>query len=232
MLYSKLNLADDIDDITARAMNCMETIAEDCLSDISTHDHDSLYLTKVLANASYWSVDNGHLCNADMLQGSHASDLLGHGASLPIGAMIFWDGLLGSIPAGWYLADGNNGTMDMRNYFPVGTSSTFAIGATRGSATNTPSGSISDQGHALTVAEMPRHLHDVIDYYFLPGTAVVAVYTGGSFATYQYNYSTKTTTVDSVGGGAAHVHSRSTWSADAISNLPPYIALYIIERVF
>ena len=233
MLYSKLNLADG-DELTAHTVNLMETIAEDCLSDVSTHKHDAVYLTKVLANVRHWSVDNGHLCDADKLQGDHAAALLGHGASLPIGTMVFWDGLLAgiptAIPTGWHLADGTNGTLDMRNYFPMCSSSSYAIGATRGAAMSTPAGDLIDSGHALTVAEIPRHLHDVVDYYFLPGSAVAAVYTGGATSTYQYNYSTTTTTTSSMGGGQEHSHE-STWSANPTPNNPLYIGLYIIERV-
>jgi hypothetical protein len=230
MLYTKLNLGDG-DDITTRAMNIIETIAECCVSDISAHKHDSIYLTKVLANATYWCADNGDLCDADTLQGDHAAALIGHGASLPIGAMVFWDGALANIPTGWQLADGGNGTLDMRNFFPMCSSESHAIGSTRGAANNTPEGNIWDDGHALTISEIPAHLHDVVDYYYLPGTAVMAVYTGGTYPTYQYNYSTKTTTTNPAGGNAPHYHYNAVWDAEEISNIPPYIGLYIIERV-
>jgi hypothetical protein len=230
MLYTKLNLADG-DEITARAMNSMEKIAEDCLLDIVSHVHDTVYLTKALANATYWCSDNGNLANADKLQGSHASELMGHGASLPIGTQVFWDGSLGSIPAGWQLADGSNGTLDMRDIFPMCSSANYAIGATRGAATVTPEGWIVDEGHILTAAEIPAHLHDVVEYYYLPGSAVAAVFTGGTYAGYAYNYSTKTTTTDPAGGGTKHYHDNSVWAADDLPNLPFYIGLYIIERV-
>lgn len=141
MSYTKLDLADD-DEVTARAMNHIETIADCALADLLTHDHDETYLSKTDADANYWSTDNGMDCNADTLQGSHASSLLGTGASLPIGTMVFWDGELAAIPSGWQLANGTNGTLDMRNYFPAGSSNTHTIGTTFGAATTTVSGSI------------------------------------------------------------------------------------------
>jgi hypothetical protein len=56
------------------------------------------------------------------------------GAAFPSGAIVLWSGSIGSIPAGWFLCDGNNSTPDLRNRFFVGAGATYAVGATGGSA--------------------------------------------------------------------------------------------------
>lgn len=234
MSYVKLDL-EDTDEVTARAMNHMETIADCALADLLTHDHDETYLSKTDADANYWSTDNGMDCNADTLQGSHASSLLGTGASLPIGTMVFWDGEIAAIPSGWQLANGSNGTLDMRNYFPAGSSSTHTIGTTFGAATTTVSGSIMIDPHALTIAEIPAHHHWIIEHYYAPATSepgkFLSVYGTGSLDTYQLNPWTREGCVtESKGGGYAHDHVAS-WSASAMTNKPPWMGLYIIERI-
>jgi hypothetical protein len=230
MIYTKLNLVIG-DEISARAMNTFETISESILVDTVDHTHDDTYLSKTLADTGYWSTVNGKDCNADMLQGFHASSLIGMAASLPIGTMACWDGILGNIPAGWRLADGNSGTLDMRNYFPMGSSTTHAIGTTYGANSVTPGGDIYVAAHALTIDEVPAHHHWVNEYYHATGTQFQAVYGGGTESSYDITPSQIAVTASTVGGGG-HIHDGSYWSATApSSNLPQYYALYIIEKI-
>lgn len=59
------------------------------------------------------------------------------GNIVPVGAVVMWLGSVASIPDGWVLCDGTNGTKDMRKLFPVGASSTdpeYAVGNTGGLA--------------------------------------------------------------------------------------------------
>jgi microcystin-dependent protein len=63
----------------------------------------------------------------------------------PKGGIIMWSGAVNTIPSGWALCDGTNGTPDMTNRFVMGT-------ATPGSAGG--SNSLS-----LTVNNMPSHAH-------------------------------------------------------------------------
>lgn len=58
----------------------------------------------------------------------------GSGATIPTGLIAIWSGATGSIPSGWVLCNGTNGTPDLRNNFIVGAGSTYAVGATGGSA--------------------------------------------------------------------------------------------------
>lgn len=230
MKYALLNLTEG-DNIVASDMNHLETMSDNIEIDIATHTHDDVYLTQELADSGYWSIENGQDCDADTLEGSHAADLMGTATPLPVGTLAFWDGRLSAIPIHWQLANGSNGTLDMRNFFPVCTSATIAIGATLGDVSVVPSGSIDVPFHALTIAEMPAHRHYVADKYNATGSTFQAVYAGGSLLTYRIDQiSSQTTTVGAAGRNAAHGHS-ATWSADAVANLPPYLALYIIEKV-
>jgi len=55
-------------------------------------------------------------------------------ASLPAGCILLWSGSIGSIPAGFALCNGLNGTPDLRDRFVVGAGSTYAVNASGGSA--------------------------------------------------------------------------------------------------
>ena len=69
-------------------------------------------------------------------------------AALPVGSVIMWYGLLGTIPTGWQACDGTNGTPDLRDRFVVGAGTTYALGATGGANSVT-----------LTTAQIPSHTH-------------------------------------------------------------------------
>jgi hypothetical protein len=56
-------------------------------------------------------------------------------AMLPLGAIIMWSGAIADIPDCWQLCDGTPPTPDLRDRFIVGAGSTYAVGATGGSAT-------------------------------------------------------------------------------------------------
>lgn len=87
---------------------------------------------------------------------------------LPSGAILLWSGSIGSIPSGYVLCNGSNGTPDLRDRFVVGAGTTYAVDASGGSAdaivvshnhTASSSSSVSDPGHFhLTgVAAEPPH---------------------------------------------------------------------------
>ena len=53
-------------------------------------------------------------------------------SAVPAGGIIMWSGSIASIPAGYYICDGTNGTPDLRDRFVVGAGNTFAVGNTGG----------------------------------------------------------------------------------------------------
>ena len=67
---------------------------------------------------------------------------------VPSGGIIMWSGSTASIPAGWFLCNGSNGTPDLRNRFVVGAGGAYAVDATGGADSVT-----------LSTSEMPAHSH-------------------------------------------------------------------------
>lgn len=63
---------------------------------------------------------------------------------LSSGMIVIWSGSEASIPAGFVLCNGSNGTPDLRNDFVVGAGQTYAVGATGGSN---------------TISTVPAHTH-------------------------------------------------------------------------
>lgn len=50
-----------------------------------------------------------------------------------VGTIQLWSGSVASIPAGWVLCDGENGSPDLRNKFIIGSGDTYAVGDKAGS---------------------------------------------------------------------------------------------------
>jgi len=53
------------------------------------------------------------------------------------GIIVIWSGSIVTIPTGWVICDGNNGTPDLRNNFVVGAGDTYAVNANGGALTHT-----------------------------------------------------------------------------------------------
>jgi len=73
------------------------------------------------------------------------------------GIICIWSGSIASIPAGWALCDGTNGTPDLRDRFVPGAGGTEPPGTIGGSASHT---------HDITTDDTTTHLQDgpVIKY--------------------------------------------------------------------
>ena len=54
--------------------------------------------------------------------------------AMPVGVILMWSGSADTIPAGFTLCDGSNGTPDLRNRFVIGAGGTYAVGAKGGAA--------------------------------------------------------------------------------------------------
>lgn len=66
------------------------------------------------------------------------------------GVIVMWSGSVATIPSGWVLCNGSNGTPDLRDRFVVGAGSTYSVGDTGGAASNT-----------LTTSQLPSHTHSL-----------------------------------------------------------------------
>ncbi len=54
--------------------------------------------------------------------------------AIPVGAILFWSGSLATVPAGYQVCDGTNGTPDLRDRFVPGAGETFEAHDSGGSA--------------------------------------------------------------------------------------------------
>jgi len=137
---------------------------------------------------------------------------------IPAGGIFLWSGSIGSIPAGYVLCNGSNGTPDLRDRFVVGAGSTYAVDATGGS---TDAIVVTHTHTATSVVTDPGHTHGV------PGAALVyggtsgpdpAASTGGTTSGSNTTGITVATTVASAGNSGTN------------ANLPPYYALCYIMK--
>jgi len=97
-------------------------------------------------------------------------------APIPVGGIIMWSGAIGSIPSGWALCNGTNGTPDLRERFVVGAGGDnpdvkptggYSIGAEGGKTysfggvadSNGGQNSTGTNLHTLTLGQMPSHDH-------------------------------------------------------------------------
>ncbi len=157
------------------------------------------------ANVTLQTLDNIY----PILQNAPAS-----APSVPSGMIMLWSGSTGSVPSGWQLCDGTNGSPDLRNSFIVGAGNTYSVGATGGTA------------DAIVVA----HTHAIND----PGHAHT-VFVGTS----AINGSTNNVTASPPGGNnnnlptstvTTGITNATTGVSGTGQNLPPYYALaYVIK---
>lgn len=142
-------------------------------------------------------------------------------AAIPSGIITMWSGSVASVPSGWFLCDGNNGTPDLRNRFIVGAGSTYAVAATGGSADAT----LVSHSHTATVND-PQHAHasqSSRDSSGLGNPGNSQVYTGSGGGAGGGITTTSASTGISV--GISTVGSSAT-----NANLPPYYALAYIMK--
>jgi hypothetical protein len=133
---------------------------------------------------------------------------------VPSGAIMMWSGSVASIPSGWYLCDGNNGTPNLQNRFVVGAGDTYAVDATGGSAS-----SVASHTHSVTDS---GHTHNFTVIAYDQDSAGVGALTGGSPGNYDGQFDG--TTASSTTG----VSIGTTGTSDG--NLPPYYALAYIMK--
>ncbi|WBF05219.1 tail fiber protein 4 [Burkholderia phage CSP3] len=177
-----------------------------------------------------------------------------------VGDIKVWRGAVADIASvhgpGWQLADGSNGTTDLRDRFLVGAGSSYAPGATGGATTVTLAANhmpvhnhaVTDPGHTHTVSD-PGHAHSVYDpghahntysnYYNLgaQGSGTVTPYNGNGQVVSGGAVLTGYTGIAIYGAAtgiaiaarATGITTQNAGSGAAHENRPPYYALAFIE---
>jgi hypothetical protein len=140
------------------------------------------------------------------------------GTTIPTGMISLWYGSIGSVPVGWYLCDGTNGTPDLRDKFVVGAGSTYSVAATGGST----DAIVVSHTHTATVTD-PGHNHNFNYAAYSWGiqggaSTVIANRDGGGAGT----TTTATTGVT--------VTNASAGTSGTNANLPPYYALAYVMK--
>ncbi|MEQ9414040.1 MAG: hypothetical protein RIF39_09425, partial [Cyclobacteriaceae bacterium] len=97
-------------------------------------------------------------------------------ALVPSGVIVMWSGSTASVPVGWALCNGANGTPDLRDRFIAGAGGSYAVGTSGGQSTV-----------SLVLGQMPSHNH------VMHGSGTVP----------SYGYISRANNAISQGGGAA-----------------------------
>lgn len=145
------------------------------------------------------------------------------GTTIPTGMISLWYGAVGSVPSGWYLCDGTNGTPDLRDRFIVGAGNSYAVGSTGGTADAV----VVAHTHTATstsVVTDPGHTHSTNSNTF-GGGAQGLVGGGNPFLATATNGSATT------GITVATTTTNSSTGVDGTNkNLPPYYALAYVMK--
>ena len=138
---------------------------------------------------------------------------------VPSGAILMWSGGIATIPTGWALCNGANGTPDLRDRFIVGAGSTYNVGVTGGSKDAV----VVAHTHTGTAASGGGGGSFVTDVNTSYGSFISYAQSGNGVIFYQ-----------NTGSANAHTHNiniNSTGSSGTNANLPPYYALAYIMKI-
>ena len=167
---------------------------------------------------------------------------------IPTGVITLWYGNIGSIPSGWLLCNGSNGTPDLRDRFVVGAGNSYAVSQIGGTAeaivvshTHTASSTSSFSGNALGT-----HTHTATDLghahqYMMPSTTQQkplgsgqGAFIGATDTATSTGFANISVVPISAGIPTGNVSTSttisSTGSSGANANLPPYYALAYVMK--
>ncbi|MBD5135254.1 MAG: hypothetical protein HDT39_04735 [Lachnospiraceae bacterium] len=167
-------------------------------------------------------IDGGHRVSIADATGTKSFDVMDGASSsspsnpsshelinAPIGAIMGWHGTEDTIPEGWHICDGENGTYDLRGKFMLGAdlrkdaegNTVHPVGETGGSEEVT-----------LTVEQMPSHSHTIL---------AQQEGTGSPMALMMGKKAAGTSSFNAVVNGSSEPHP----------NMPPFFSLIFIQKV-
>lgn len=154
---------------------------------------------------------------------------------IPAGAIIMWSGTIATIPSGWALCNGSNGTPDLRDRFIIGasqdsggaartnvTGSLTQTGGTKDAIVVSHSHSVSDSGHFHTADGTNGSDRFPVNLFTDAGFDYVSIYATANDAGYKNGAR--------VGSATTGISIATTGSSGTNQNLPPYYALAFIMK--
>jgi microcystin-dependent protein len=141
--------------------------------------------------------------------------IIGNG-TIPVGGIIMWSGSIASIPTGWALCDGSNGTPNLRDRFVVGAGNVYSVAATGGSA----DAIVVSHSHTMQTGGSHDHTFgfSVGSFNNFALQVISERYVNPNGSTTTSTHAGHTHTIDSAGSSGTN------------ANLPPYYALAFIMR--
>ena len=173
----------------------------------------------------------------------------GTASGVPSGTIAIWRGSVATIPAGWVLCDGTNGTPDLRSRFVYGAGGDVNTKASYTSGWNTVNGHLNvgvtggEEQHVLTDGEMPSHTHagsttiaggaHTHSFYVARDEGAAGWVTLGVYSTVRGYATTGWQLFTTDTGNSAHTHDISITNAGggtAHNILPRFITLAFIMK--
>ncbi|WP_108805107.1 hypothetical protein [Aquimarina sp. Aq107] len=146
---------------------------------------------------------------------------------MPKGVIVMWSGNISSIPVGWVLCDGQQGTPNLSGRFIVGFdkgNSQYQIGKTGGKEeVSLTTGQLPSHSHSGTTGEAGEHAHN------FTGAAKRGDGSGTGSSNDYYKAFTRTT--QPAGKHRHSFNTNKTGSNQPHENRPPYFALAYIMKL-
>ena len=135
----------------------------------------------------------------------------GKGADLPKGVVVAWYGMPNTIPNGWRICDGLNGTPNLKDRFIIGAGGKYRLNSKGG-----------QEKVKLNINQIPRHSHSYMDAYFAEAWGQVPV-PGG--------WGSRTGTDKDNKAFQMKRNTLPTGKSLPHNNMPPYFSLYYIMKL-
>ena len=151
---------------------------------------------------------------------------------VPSGCIMLWSGSIASIPSGWYLCNGTNGTPNLVDRFVIAAGSAYPVGAVGGSAdaivvSHSHTASFAPPTATSTVND-PGHTHTTNAQRIIQNSGGISGRGYGETGADIFSATTGITVSTSLSGGSVTVNA--TGSSGTNANMPPYYALAYIMK--